>query len=114
MKGKGHVEVIFSACGLSALGLVGAAEAAGVTLTEAQLDGVTAGATGGAPGPNNNWGQEVSGCNATSCYPGSTSRGVYVSGQANKATDNNSYTGQGYGYEIHTLANPGNSDPKKF
>lgn len=98
---------LFSALvGVSMLGLVGAAKAAEpVTLTEAQMDGVTAGAM---PEGFNNWGQVVSGCNASSCYPGGTSRGVYVSGQA---TDSQT---PGYAYEIHNLAHPGNSNPAPF
>jgi hypothetical protein len=52
-----------------------------------------------------NWGQEVKSCNQSSCYPGGTSRGEYVRGQA-KDSD-----GPGYAAEIHRLANPGKSDP---
>ncbi|CCF84605.1 hypothetical protein [Nitrolancea hollandica] len=68
--------------------------------------GVVAGA--GAQAFPNNWGQEVSGCNHSDCYPGGTSRGGYVSGQARDAE------GPGYGWEIHNLANPGNSNPGGF
>ncbi|MEE2035234.1 hypothetical protein [Rhodococcus chondri] len=57
-----------------------------------------------APGQDN-WGQEVKECNASNCYPGGTSRGDYVKGQARDGD------GPGYGREIHDLANPGNSDP---
>lgn len=52
------------------------------------------------------WGQEVSQCNADSCYQQGQSRGEYVSGQA-KDDDK-----PGYGQEIHGLANPGHADPK--
>jgi hypothetical protein len=41
----------------------------------------------------------------SNCYPGGTSRGVYVSGQA---TDSET---PGYGYEIINLASPGNANP---
>ena len=71
-----------------------------VELSAGDLERITAGA------PGNNWGQEVRGCNQTNCYPGGTSRGAYVSGQAQDGD------GPGYGYEIQTLANPGNSDPQ--
>ena len=92
--------------GVSMLGLVGAANAAEpVTLTEAQMDGVTAGVM---PTGFYNWGQEVAGCNASSCYGAGLSRGDYVSGQAR---DNQT---PGYGYEIQSLANPGNSNPGGF
>lgn len=60
------------------------------------------GSVGAAP---TNWGQAVKECNQTSCYPDGTSRGVYVSGQANDSQT------PGYAWEIHNLANPGNSDP---
>jgi hypothetical protein len=60
---------------------------------------------GGVPSASANWGQEVKECNRTSCYPGGTSRGVYVSGQANDGE------GPGYAWEIHTLANPGSASP---
>ena len=65
-------------------------------------------AAGAAPaqGEQSNWGQEVKACNATDCYPGGTSRGEYVRGQANDSE------GPGYASEIHTYANPGKSDPK--
>ena len=52
-----------------------------------------------------NWGQEVKDCNASDCYSGGTSRGVYVQGQA-QDTDT-----PGYAREIHDLANPGESNP---
>lgn len=55
--------------------------------------------------PANNWGQEVKACNQTNCYPGGTSRGEYVRVQAQ---DNQE---PGYGWEIHTLVDPGKSDP---
>jgi hypothetical protein len=56
-----------------------------------------------------NWGQEVKACNQTDCYPGGTSRGGYVRGQAKD--DDADQPGRGYGEEIHALANPGNADP---
>ena len=59
-----------------------------------------------ASGQQDNWGQEVKSCNQSDCYPGGTSRGEYVRGQARDAE------GPGYGGEIHALANPGKSDPK--
>lgn len=61
----------------------------------------------GAPAANAtaNWGQEVKDCNMTSCYPGGTVRGAYVSTQAKDGE------GPGYGWEIHTLANPGEASP---
>jgi hypothetical protein len=74
------------ALGLSAFGLI-------------LLGGGSAGATPA------NWGQEVKQCNETSCYPGGTSRGAYVSGQARDGE------GPGYAWEIHTLANPGSASP---
>lgn len=52
----------------------------------------------------NNWGQEVKDCNHSSCYPGGSSRGGYVRGQARDGQ------GPGYGWEIHNLAHPGRSD----
>ncbi len=52
------------------------------------------------------WGQEVKTCNQTSCYPGGTNRGTYVRNQAQDAE------GPGYGREIHSLANPGQSNPQ--
>jgi hypothetical protein len=55
-----------------------------------------------------NWGQEVKACNQTACYPGGTNRGAYVSGQAGDSQ------GPGYAWEIQTLANPGNAQPKPF
>jgi hypothetical protein len=55
-----------------------------------------------------NWGQEVKQCNLTSCYPGGTSRGAFVRGQASDGQ------GPGYAWEIHTLASPGNSAPTPF
>jgi hypothetical protein len=55
-----------------------------------------------------NWGQEVKECNQTDCYPGGTSRGEYVRGQARDDS------GRGYGQEIHDLADPGKADPKPF
>jgi hypothetical protein len=67
-----------------------------------------AGATPALAAPGDNWGQEVKLCNQADCYPGGTNRGTYVRGQANDAES------PGYGWEIHNLANPGNSDPKKF
>jgi len=51
-----------------------------------------------------NWGQEVKDCNHSSCYPQSSSRGGYVSGQARDEQ------GPGYGWEIHNLAQPGRSN----
>lgn len=98
---------LFSALvGVSMLGLVSTANAVEpVTLTEAQMDGVTAGVM---PTGINNWGQVVAGCNASSCYGPGLSRGDYVSGQAR---DNQT---PGYGYEIHNLADPGNSNPGGF
>ena len=56
--------------------------------------------------PGNNWGQGVKDCNQNNCYPGGSKRGEYVKGQAKDAD------GPGYGGEIHSLANPGNSDPQ--
>lgn len=44
------------------------------------------------------WGGEVSACNATSCYPGGTNRGAYVSGQA---VDSEA---PGYAWEVQDLA----------
>lgn len=61
--------------------------------------------TAGAVAAPSNWGQEVKDCNQSSCYPGGTSRGGYVSG-GNQAGD-----GTGYADEIHQFANPGNSSP---
>ncbi len=61
------------------------------------------GASAGAVAAPANWGQEVKACNQTSCYPGGTSRGVYVSTQARDAQ------GPGYAWEIHELAKPGSS-----
>ena len=55
-----------------------------------------------------NWGQEVKACNQSSCYPGGTNRGGYVSGQASDGQ------GPGYAWEIHNLAHPGNATPKPF
>jgi hypothetical protein len=63
------------------------------------------------PPPPDNWGQEVKSCNQTNCYPGGTSRGGYVNGQA-KDDD-----APGYGKEIQDLANgtgPGKADPSPF
>jgi hypothetical protein len=54
---------------------------------------------------DNQWGQDVKSCNASRCYPGGTTRGEYVNGQARDAD------GPGYGREIHDLAKPGKSDP---
>ena len=54
----------------------------------------------------NNWGQEVKSCNESDCYPNASSRGEYVREQARDAD------GPGYAKEIHTLANPGKSEPK--
>jgi hypothetical protein len=48
--------------------------------------------------PRFTWGQEVKACNQTHCYPGGTSRGEYVSGQARDGE------GPGYAWEIQTLA----------
>ena len=65
--------------------------------------------TGGVPATQaqqNNWGQQVKSCNQADCYPGGTSRGEYVSGQAKNSEV------PGYASEIHRLANPGKSDPK--
>jgi hypothetical protein len=53
-----------------------------------------------------NWGQEVKSCNESNCYPGGSSRGEYVRDQARDAA------GPGYAQEIHSLANPGKSEPK--
>jgi hypothetical protein len=104
VEGKFMSKLFSVLAGLSMLGLVGTANAAQpVTLTEAQMDGVTAGQT-----TPENWGQEVKACNASSCYDGGTSRGVYVSGQA---TDPQT---PGYAWEIHNLARPGNSNPAPF
>ena len=44
------------------------------------------------------WGQEVKECNATSCYPGGTNRGAYVSTQARDSDT------PGYAWEVQTLA----------
>lgn len=60
-------------------------------------------ATPATADPPDNWGQEVKACNQSSCYPGGTNRGAYVSGQAHDDE------GPGYAWEIHTLASPGNS-----
>lgn len=57
--------------------------------------------------PQDNWGQQVKSCNQSNCYPDGTSRGAYVRQQA---TDDQ---GPGYGYEIQTLALPGNGDGPK-
>ena len=67
---------------------------------------LSAGTASAAPNANAAWGQAVKECNQTSCYPGGTSRGAYVQGQAQDES------GFGYGQEIHTLANPGQSDPQ--
>ena len=61
---------------------------------------------GASQAQQSNWGQQVKACNQTDCYPGGTSRGEYVRGQA-KDSDR-----PGYASEIHSLANPGKSDPK--
>lgn len=69
------------------------------------------GLTGAAPAlaaTPDNWGQEVKACNLAACYPGGTSRGAYVRGQAQDSD------GPGYGWEIHNLSPPGNSNPKPF
>ncbi|MGN6574082.1 MAG: hypothetical protein ACTHKG_00205 [Nocardioides sp.] len=52
-----------------------------------------------------NWGPEVKACNQTSCYPGGTSRGGYVSAQARDVD------APGYASEIHQVANPGHASP---
>ncbi len=65
-----------------------------------------AGGAAATQAQQSNWGQEVKACNQPNCYPGGTSRGEYVSGQAKDAE------GPGYASEIHSLANPGRSDPK--
>jgi hypothetical protein len=61
---------------------------------------------GAVQAQQSNWGEEVKACNQTDCYPGGTSRGEYVSRQAKDSED------PGYAAEIHSLANPGKSDPK--
>lgn len=78
-----------------------------VTVIAAALMALSIAAGAGAA-PGNNWGQEVSGCNHSDCYPGGTSRGGYVSGQARDSQT------PGYGWEIHNLAHPGNSNPGPF
>jgi hypothetical protein len=67
-----------------------------------------AGAAPAVAAPGDNWGQEVKACNQTDCYPGGTNRGTYVRGQAHDGES------PGYAWEIHNLADPGKSDPKKF
>lgn len=67
--------------------------------------GLAAG-TSVAQAQQGNWGQEVKACNQTACYPGGTSRGEYVRGQAKDSE------GPGYASEIHRFADPGKSDPK--
>jgi hypothetical protein len=44
------------------------------------------------------WGQEVQGCNATSCYPEGSTRGGYVSAQAKDSET------PGYAWEVQSLA----------
>jgi hypothetical protein len=65
-------------------------------------------AEGNSEQAKNNWGQQVKTCNLTApngpCYGGGT-RGEYVRVEAQDDQ------GPGYGWEIQTLANPGNSDP---
>jgi hypothetical protein len=59
-----------------------------------------------APNQEAQWGQAIKACNQTpGCYPNGGSRGSYVNGQAQDTQD------PGYGGEIHSLANPGDSDP---
>lgn len=67
-----------------------------------------AGATPALAAAPDNWGQEVKTCNLTDCYPGGTNRGGYVRGQAHDSES------PGYAWEIHNLANPGNSHPTPF
>jgi len=57
--------------------------------------------------PQDNWGQQVKACNQSNCYPDGTSRGAYVRQQARDDQ------GPGYGYEIQTLASPGNGNGPK-
>ena len=57
--------------------------------------------------PQDNWGQQVKSCNQSNCYPDGTSRGQYVRQQAKDDQ------GPGYGYEIQTLALPGNGNGPK-
>lgn len=66
------------------------------------------GASPALAAPPDSWGQEVKACNQTDCYPGGTNRGEYVRQQAHDSDS------PGYGWEIHNLANPGNSNPKRF
>ena len=78
---------------------------AAAVMVAGMCTGVLATAAGAAPV---NWGQEVKTCNQADCYPGGTNRGAYVSQQASDGQ------GPGYGWEIHNLAGPGNSDPRPF
>ena len=48
--------------------------------------------------PPDTWGQEVKACNVSDCYPGGTSRGEYVSEQADDSQ------APGYAWEIQELA----------
>ena len=79
--------------------------AAGVVLTGVAPALAAPGGTGQTLAAQNNWGQEVKACNLTSCHPDGTSRGGYVSGQAQDSQT------PGYAWEIQNLANPGNANP---
>ncbi len=48
--------------------------------------------------PPYTWGQEVKACNASSCYPDGTTRGVYVRARAQD------WSTPGYAWEIQALA----------
>ena len=55
-------------------------------------------------GQDKNWGQEVKSANQNNGYPGGTSRGGYVSGQARDSD------GPGYGHEVQSLGVGGYSN----
>jgi hypothetical protein len=78
----------------------------------------TAGAdpTTPTPGPSNNsWGQAVSGCNTSSCYPGGENRGAFVGPVAGSNPN-------GFANNLHQPTDtnggnppmPGNSNPAPF
>ena len=67
----------------------------------------------------NSWGQAVKACNASDCYslPNGTTftnRGGYVSTVAQNPSVgyDPSFSGNGYGGQLHDLAHPGNSSPQ--
>jgi hypothetical protein len=68
------------------------------------------------PGPtNNSWGQAVSGCNTSSCYPGGENRGAFVgpvAGSNPNGFANNLH--QSTGTNGGNPPMPGNSNPAPF